>query len=108
MPLIDTRSLAVNERLPGWQGRYFSSASMTFGHYEFTRGASIHEHSHLQEEVWNVIEGQLEINIDGVIQVASPGMVAIIPSNVRHSVLALSDGRAIVVDSPLRSGFESS
>jgi hypothetical protein len=47
MPLIDTRSLAVIERQLGWQGCYFSSGSMTFGHYEFIHGASIHEHSHL-------------------------------------------------------------
>jgi hypothetical protein len=34
-------------------------------------------------------------------------MAGIIPANVRHPVKALTDGRAIVVDYPLRSGFES-
>ena len=107
MPLVDTNALSVVERLPGWHGRYFSSPSMTFGHYEFVSGSSIHEHFHLQEEVWNVIEGELEITIEGVTQIARPGMAGIIPANVRHSVKALTDGRAIVVDYPLRSGFES-
>src|SRR5947209_2567030 len=70
MAFIDTNSLPVIERLPGWRGRYFHSPSMTFGHYEFARGASIHEHFHAQEEVWEVIEGELEVTIDGATQVA--------------------------------------
>lgn len=102
MPFIDTSTLAVKERLPGWRGRYFHSPSMTFAHYEFNRGASIHEHFHPQEEVYEVIEGELEITIDGVAQIARPGLVAIVPANVPHSVKALTDGRAIIVDYPLR------
>ncbi|HTX39826.1 MAG TPA: cupin domain-containing protein [Bryobacteraceae bacterium] len=105
MPFVDTSSLAVIERLPGWHGRYFDSPSMTFAHYEFTRGASIHEHFHPQEEVYEVIEGELEVTIDGVAQVARPGLVAIVPGNARHSVKALTDGRAIIVDCPRRPGF---
>jgi quercetin dioxygenase-like cupin family protein len=31
--------------------------------------------------------------------------VAIVPSGVRHSVKAISDGRAIIVDSPRRKDF---
>ena len=106
MPFIDTSSLRVIERLPGWRGRYFHSPSMTFAHYEFAGGASIHEHFHPQEEVWNVIEGELEVTIDGVKQIARAGLVAIVPANVPHSVKALSDGRAIIVDYPLRRDFE--
>jgi quercetin dioxygenase-like cupin family protein len=97
MPFIDTNDLRVIERLPGWHGRYFHSASMTFAHYDFVAGSSIHEHFHPEEEVYEVIEGELELTIDGVAQV---------PSNVRHSVRALTDGRAIIVDHPVRRGFD--
>ena len=102
MAIVDTTELKVVQRLPGWRGRSFNSPSMTFVHYEFDAGASIHEHHHEQEEVWNVIEGELEVIIDGVAQVAKAGMVAITPPNTRHSVRALTAGRAIVVDTPLR------
>ena len=74
MPFIDTSALEVNERLPGWYGRYFHSPSMTFAHYDFKRGSSIHEHFHPQEEVYEVIEGELELTIDGVKQIAGPGL----------------------------------
>jgi len=105
MPFIDVSNLKVIERLPGWHGRYFHSASITFAHYDFTRGSSIHEHSHPQEEVYEVVEGELEVTIDGASQIARPGLVAIVPSNARHFVKALTDGRAIIVDFPLRREF---
>ena len=102
MPFVDISTLKVFERLPGWHGRVFHSATMTFAHYDFACGASIHEHHHAQEEVWEVIEGELEVTIGGVAQIARPGLVAIVPGDVRHSVRALTDGRAIIVDHPLR------
>jgi quercetin dioxygenase-like cupin family protein len=107
MPFVDTSSLPVIERLPGWKGRYFHSESMTFAHYEFTRGASIHEHFHSEEEVYELIEGELEVTIEGVAQIARAGIVAIVPSNARHSVKALTDGWAIIVDHPARRAFGS-
>jgi quercetin dioxygenase-like cupin family protein len=106
MPFVDVSSLRVTERLPGWHGRYFHSASMTFAHYDFVRGASIHEHFHLQEEIYEVIEGELEITIDSVAQIVRSGLVAIVPGGARHSIKALTDGRAIIVDYPLRRDFD--
>ena len=105
MPLVDVDSLKIIERLPGWKGRYFHSTSMTFAHYEFTAGSSIHEHFHPEEEVYEVIEGELEVTIDGRSEIAKPGVVAIVPSNSRDSVKARTDGRLIVVDHPARPDF---
>jgi len=102
MPFIDTAELKVKQPLPGWNGRYFNSESMTFGYYDVEAGASIHEHSHPSEEVWHIIEGELEVTIDGQTRIAGPGCVAVVPSNTLHSVKALSNGRSIVVDYPLR------
>lgn len=34
-PFIDTSTLEVIERRPGWYGRYFHSPSMTLAHYDF-------------------------------------------------------------------------
>jgi quercetin dioxygenase-like cupin family protein len=105
MSFLDTSSLPVIERLPGWRGRFFHSENMTFAHYDFARGSSIHEHFHPEEEVYEVIEGELEITIEGVAQIARPGLVAIVPPDVRHSVKALTDGKAIIVDYPARRDF---
>ena len=102
MRFIDTNTLPVIERLPGWRGRYFDSPSMTFGHYEFDAGAAIHEHFHPQEEVWQIIAGEVEFTIDGVTQRVGADFVGIIPPNTPYYVKAISNGEAIVVDYPLR------
>src|SRR3954470_20168940 len=98
MPFIDTQELPAYERRPGWLGRTFHSPSMTFAHWTFTAGADIHEHGHEQEEVWEVIEGELAVTIAGETQVAGPGMAAIVPAHTPHSVVAVTDGKAIVID----------
>jgi quercetin dioxygenase-like cupin family protein len=102
MPFIDTEKLEVLEKGVGWRGRLFHSPSMTFGHWEFDEGSSVHEHFHHQEEIWEVVAGELEITIDGVMQIARPGVAAIIPPNVPHSVQVRRAGKAIVVDYPIR------
>jgi quercetin dioxygenase-like cupin family protein len=56
---IDTKELNVKEPREGWKGRFFHSPNITFAYYAES-GAWIHEHSHPNDEVWNVIDGQLE------------------------------------------------
>ena len=75
---------------------------MTFAYYTVKAGAWIHGHSHPNDEVWNIIDGRLEITIAGKTQVAGPGCAAIVPPDTAHSVKALTDVRAIVVDYPRR------
>jgi quercetin dioxygenase-like cupin family protein len=79
---------------------------MTFVYWEIEEGAeSVHEHQHDQEEVWNVIEGEIELTVDGVTRTTVPGVVAIVPPGVRHSVRVIKASRVIVVDYPLRESF---
>ena len=75
-------------------------------HYDFKRDSSIHEHFYPKQEVYEVIEGELEVTIDGVAWIAQPGLVAVGPSNVHDSVKAFTDGKAIVVDYPERRDIE--
>jgi quercetin dioxygenase-like cupin family protein len=102
MVFIDTSKLPTIERLPGWRGRYFNSPSMTFAHYEFDAGSSIHEHFHPQEQVYHILEGELELAIGGVTQRLGPGFVGVVPSNTPPAVKAISSGKVIVVGYPLR------
>jgi quercetin dioxygenase-like cupin family protein len=102
MPFLDVSSLPQDERRPGWLGRYFHSPTLTFAHWEFRKGADIHAHSHEQEEVWQVLEGELQLTIGEETRIAGPGTVAVVPPHTLHAVVALSDGKAIVTDFPLR------
>lgn len=52
-----------------------------------------------------MLEGELDLTVNGVTQVARPGAAAVVPSHARHSARGLTDGRAIIVDSPARPEF---
>ena len=105
MPFIDPAQMQSGEPLPGWKGRFWRSGTMSFAHYDFAEGSSIHEHHHPNEEVWTVISGELEVTINGETAVAGPGGVAVVPSDARHSVRALASGRAIVANHPVRTNI---
>lgn len=102
MAFIDTDDLEIKEPIEGWKGRYFHSENMTLAYYTVKSGSAIHEHAHENDEVWNIIEGEFEVTIDGQVRIAGPGFAAVVPPNTPHAVKALSDGRAIVVDHPRR------
>ena len=78
---------------------------MTFAYYSVAAGAWIHEHSHPNDEVWNVIDGKIEITIAGEKQVAGPGCAAVVPPDTLHSVNVLTEARVIVVDYPRRDSI---
>ena len=102
MSFLHTPDLPIKEPRPGWHGRFFNSENLTFGYYDVEAGSDIHKHHHENEEIWHVIEGQLEITIAGEAKIAGPGDVAMVPPNTEHSVIAVTDARVIVVDYPLR------
>lgn len=102
MPVVDTQELPTREPKPGWHGRFFHAQSMTFAYYAIDGGASLHEHSHANEEVWNVLSGELEITIAGDTFRVGAGSAAVVPPHTAHSVRALAPSRVIVVDQGVR------
>ena len=105
MRIVDTGDLPTLEKLPGWRGKLIHAENMTFAHWSFDAGATIHEHCHEQEEVWHVLDGALEIAADGESAVARAGDVIILSPNTRHEVRVIEAGRAIVADHPARPDF---
>ncbi|HEX4214554.1 MAG TPA: cupin domain-containing protein [Candidatus Dormibacteraeota bacterium] len=110
MPYIDPAELAVGRPRPGWEGRFFHSAHMTVAYYEIDPGADVHPHHHPNEEIWNVVEGEVEVTIGDESRVVPAGQAAIVPANVVHSVVARTPSRVIIVDHPRREvvgGFDT-
>jgi quercetin dioxygenase-like cupin family protein len=102
LPFIDVARLKPKEPRRGWKGRFFHSDAMTFAYYRVAAGADIHEHAHPNDEVWNVIEGELEMTVNDETRRVGPGCAVVVPPNARHSVRAVTAVRAIVVDHPQR------
>ena len=73
MPFIDLSQLECKEIRPGWSGRFVHTENMTFSYYTVPSGAWIHEHRHPNEEVWNIIDGEFEVTVDGDTRSWGPG-----------------------------------
>ena len=102
-PFLEPEDMIHGAPLPGWFGRFFHSANMTFAHWDIATGATdLHEHHHRQEEVWNVVEGEIVLLIDGVARTLGAGAAAVIPPHVPHAARVVGTCRAIVTDFPLR------
>ena len=102
MGVVITDDLTIGEPLPGWHDRYFHSDNMSFEYYDVDEGSSIHEHHHDEEEVWHVVEGTLEITLNGQRSLVSRGNAAIVPSNAKHSVVAMTKAKVIIANQPVR------
>ncbi len=103
MPFIDPIDMMSGQPLPGWQGRFFHAEHMTFALYEIADGAApLHEHHHEQEEVWNVVEGELTITVDGESRTVKAGSAVVVPPLTPHSVTPSGFCRAVIADYPLR------
>jgi mannose-6-phosphate isomerase-like protein (cupin superfamily) len=91
------------EPLPGWHGRFFHATRTTFAHYDIAADAvPLHEHQHPQEEVWQVISGDLVVVIAGEEHRLGPGDAVVVPPDTPHSARTTAGCRALVADSPRR------
>jgi quercetin dioxygenase-like cupin family protein len=105
VPFLKLDDLKEHEILPGCHVRFIHSERMSFAYWHFDPDATIPPHSHPHEQVGTMIEGELEVTIDGVTRHLTPGCVLVVPSNSMHSVRALS--RCYVIDAfcPVREDY---
>lgn len=104
--------LVVLEDLPdlqladGIHARIVTAQSMTVAHVDLAAGAVLPEHAHINEQVVNVIEGHLELTVDGTSYDLVPGKVMVLAPNVPHSGRAVTDCRVVDVFHPVREDFK--
>ncbi len=65
-----------------------------------------HFESQIHEQITHVLKGQLELTIDGIMNIFEEGKVAVIASNVKHSARALTDCKVMDVFSPAREDYK--
>jgi mannose-6-phosphate isomerase-like protein (cupin superfamily) len=103
MIFLEPTDMLSGEPLPGWSGHFFHAENMTFAIYDIAAGAApLHEHHHEQEEVWNIVEGEVLITVGGVTQTVRSGGAVIVPPETAHSVTPTGACRAVIADYPVR------
>jgi len=105
MGLVQLNELPELEIARGIKLRAVTSETMTIAHVRLDEGAELPEHAHPNEQVVNVIEGELELVMDGRAHRLTLGKVLVIPSNRPHSGRAISKCYVVDVFHPARQDF---
>lgn len=100
--LKDQRELQLAK---GIRARAVTGESLTVTHVSLDRGAILAEHAHPNEQIVNVISGELELTVEGEKHLLVSGKVMVLPPNVVHSGRAISDVYVIDVFHPVREDF---
>ncbi|MCB0473057.1 MAG: cupin domain-containing protein [Flavobacteriaceae bacterium] len=98
--------LPKKEVIKGFTGRFIHGEHFTLAFWEIEAGAELPEHSHPHEQSTQVLEGELEMTIDGKTNSYKPGMVAIIPPHSKHSGKALTRCKVTDIFSPVREDYK--
>lgn len=94
------------EVIKGYKARFIHTESLTLGFWEAEKGAVLPLHRHIHEQVTQVEEGEFQLTIDGETKVYTKGMVAVIPPDVEHGGVALTDCRLFDIFSPVREDYK--
>ena len=105
MAFMNLHEIEEKEPFPGFKARFVHSENMTFGYWDIEAGGLLPEHSHPHEQIAAVIEGEMEVTINGETKVLGPGSVAIIPPNATHSGKMITHCRVIDVFYPVREDY---
>ena len=101
------KTILPKELVPGITGYYAHGISMTLGYVEIKAGSNLPAHHHIHEQITYIIEGQLDMMIDGKPCSLTAGMYHVIPSNTIHSAVAFTDCKAIDVFNPVREDYKA-
>ena len=108
MPVfIDPSNRETMGMAPGVNTRTFWGEQMLLSVTEVEANTEMPLHTHPEEQGGIIIEGELEMSIDGEVKLLKPGDMYIIPGNVEHYAKAYAV-KAVALDifSPVREEFK--
>lgn len=105
MTTIELDSLPDFEPVSGYRAKLIHSDSVTIAHWTIDKDCELPEHSHAQEQVVNMMEGEFELTIDGKPLNLKAGDVVVIPGDVPHSGRSITDCKIIDVWHPCRDDY---
>ena len=100
------KNIKPKELKPGINGYYTHGEQMTFGYVELEKGSVVPMHSHVQEQITYILEGELDMIIGGEKCLLTAGMYHVIGSNVPHSAIANTDCKVIDAFGPVREDYK--
>ncbi|MFM2336854.1 MAG: hypothetical protein RL115_47 [Bacteroidota bacterium] len=97
---------AAKQLAPGLTGYYTHGENLTLGLVEIKAGSNLPQHQHPHEQITYILEGKLDMTIGGKLCSLTAGMFYVIPSNVWHGAMAITDCKVIDVFNPVREDYK--
>ena len=108
MGFVELKDLPELEIANGIRAYAVTADTITVLHVRIEEGALLPEHSHYNEQVVNVIEGKLELTVEGKNYNLMPGNVMVLEPNVIHSGRAVKACKVVDIFHPVRKDFAGS
>jgi len=105
MSTIDLQSLKELTLAPGIRARVVNTGNMSVAHVVLDEGALLPLHTHPNEQIVNVIDGELELVVAGEKHTLTRGRVMVLPSMVPHSGRAIRKCYVVDIFHPVRDDF---
>ncbi|MFN0215018.1 MAG: cupin domain-containing protein [Saprospiraceae bacterium] len=98
--------LPARELVKGFHAKFVHTEHVTIGFVDIESGSILPEHQHIHEQTTTVLEGKLELVVNGHAHTLEAGQALVIPSNVRHSAQAHMNCKVVDVFSPVREDYK--
>ena len=105
MAFQNLKNIKEREIISGYKAKFVHSKNMTLAYWDIKKGAILPEHSHVHEQVANMIKGKFELKVGNETRILEPGHIAVIPSNVKHSGKAITKCKIIDCFYPVREDY---
>lgn len=106
MPFVDISAINEKEIITGYKARAVHTGTMSFVFWTVEPGAIMPEHSHLHEQVAQVLKGKFELTAGGQTEILEPGKIAVIPPHVKHGGKAITACQLLDVFNPEREDYK--
>ena len=103
---IKLSAIDSKEIMPGYHGKMIHAEHMTLAFWDAEEGATVPEHSHMHEQIMQVLEGTFEFTVGGITKIYKPDDIVIIPPHTKHSGKAITACRLLDVFSPVREEYK--
>ena len=101
--LTDIKPLEI---IPGYHGKLIHARNISLAFWEVEEGAEVPMHSHMNEQVMQVLEGQFQFTVGDITRNYGPGELVVIPPHAEHGGKALTPCKLMDVFSPVREEYK--
>jgi quercetin dioxygenase-like cupin family protein len=104
--VFELTNIEEKEIVKGFKGKFIHTTNNTLAYWQIEKGAILPVHSHIHEQVTQLLTGEFELTIDGETNIYKNGNIVIIPANVLHGGKAITDCTIFDIFSPVREDYK--